>query len=353
MKPFPNPNCRSCRRRSMISSRPAPASRRWPEPKDWMRYSEKATRETNTMPQWAGSCWYYLRFCDPHNGERFVGEEAERYWMGVAIRACQAPRSECNAADGASRKAADTTAATPGGVDLYVGGTEHAVLHLLYARFWHKVLFDLGHLSTPEPFQRLVNQGHDPRRRRPQNVEALGQCDRSARCHRRIRRRRVPLLRDVHGAARADEALEHDRCGGRLAFPRACLAPDDGGKPGGRMDPLHRRRRDASRLDAQQKVIHATIKKVGEDIEALSFNTAIAQMMIFVNAFTTEEARPVSALRTLLLLLNPFAPHLTSELWETLAKEIPARAGRDHQSILALVTIRIFSSRTKSKSPCK
>ena len=100
--------------------------------KDWIRYSDKATRETNTMPQWAGSCWYYLRFCDPANESRFVGEEAERYWMG-------------------GKQA--------GGVDLYVGGTEHAVLHLLYARFWHKVLFDLGHVSKPEPFQRLVNQG--------------------------------------------------------------------------------------------------------------------------------------------------------------------------------------------------
>ncbi|HWN65882.1 MAG TPA: leucine--tRNA ligase, partial [Candidatus Binatus sp.] len=100
--------------------------------KDWVRYSDKALRETNTMPQWAGSCWYYLRFCDPQNDGRFVGEEAERYWM---------------------------SGDKPGGVDLYVGGTEHAVLHLLYARFWHKVLFDLGYLSKPEPFQRLVNQG--------------------------------------------------------------------------------------------------------------------------------------------------------------------------------------------------
>jgi len=100
--------------------------------KDWIRYSEKATRETNVMPQWAGSCWYYLRFCDPHEDQRFVGEQAERYWM-------------CGA--------------RPGGVDLYVGGTEHAVLHLLYARFWQKVLFDLGYVSKPEPFQRLVNQG--------------------------------------------------------------------------------------------------------------------------------------------------------------------------------------------------
>ncbi|MEY2555874.1 MAG: leucyl-tRNA synthetase, partial [Verrucomicrobiota bacterium] len=100
--------------------------------KDWVRYSKTAARETNVMPQWAGSCWYYLRFCDPENDKRFVGEKAERYWMG-------GPK--------------------PGGVDLYVGGTEHAVLHLLYARFWHKVLFDLGQLSKPEPFQRLVNQG--------------------------------------------------------------------------------------------------------------------------------------------------------------------------------------------------
>src|SRR5262249_14974646 len=100
--------------------------------RSWIRYSDRAERETNTMPQWAGSCWYYLRFCDPLNEARFVGEEAERYWMG-------GPQ--------------------PGGVDLYVGGTEHAVLHLLYARFWHKVLFDLGYLTKPEPFQRLVNQG--------------------------------------------------------------------------------------------------------------------------------------------------------------------------------------------------
>src|SRR5881409_3614676 len=94
--------------------------------KEWVRYSEKAVRETNTMPQWAGSCWYYLRYCDPKNAQRFVDPAKERYWMPV---------------------------------DLYVGGVEHAVLHLLYARFWHKILHDLGHVSTPEPFMRLVNQG--------------------------------------------------------------------------------------------------------------------------------------------------------------------------------------------------
>ena len=192
------------------------------------------------MPQWAGSCWYYLRFCDPRNGERFVGKDAERYWMGVA-RACRPQRMALRMA---VQETADTAAAAPGGVDLYVGGTEHAVLHLLYARFWHKVLFDLGHLSSAGTLPAARESRHHPRRRRPQNVEALGQRDRPARCHRRIRRRRVPLLRDVYGTARANEALEHDRRGGRLPLPRACLAPDDGGKPGGQVGPFHRRHRD-------------------------------------------------------------------------------------------------------------
>src|SRR5436190_8144691 len=118
--------------------------------KDWIRYSESALRETNTMPQWAGSCWYYLRFCDPRNDKRFVGEEPERYWMGDPIwdTGLRIPESKS-----AIRNL------PPGGVDLYIGGVEHAVLHLLYARFWHKVLFDLGYVSKPEPFQRLVNQG--------------------------------------------------------------------------------------------------------------------------------------------------------------------------------------------------
>ena len=107
---------------------------------DWIRYSETARRETNTMPQWAGSCWYYLRYCDPRNSEHFIDPEIERYWSGTNPQsAIRNPQS--------------------GTVDLYVGGTEHAVLHLLYARFWHKVLHDLGHVSTPEPFQKLVNQG--------------------------------------------------------------------------------------------------------------------------------------------------------------------------------------------------
>jgi leucyl-tRNA synthetase len=286
---------------------------------DWVRYSEKATRELNTMPQWAGSCWYYLRFCDPHNGERFVGKEAERYWMGLAAGVSPATN---DAADGASRKAADTAAATPGGVDLYVGGTEHAVLHLLYARFWHKVLFDLGHLSSAEPFQRLVNQGvilgEDGRKmsKRWGNVidplDVIAEYGADAfRCYEMfmgpLEQMKPWSMTGVEGVsrflARVWRLMMEENHAGEWILSPAVVETEPN--------------------RAQQKVIHATIKKVSEGIEALSFNTAIAQMMIFVNAFTTEEARPVFALRTLLLLLNPFAPHLTSELWETLGRKFP------------------------------
>src|SRR5581483_5785828 len=112
--------------------------------KDWVNLPNGSVRETNTMPQWAGSCWYYLRYLDAQNSSAFVGKEAEQYWMGLA---------------GPKYKAQSPRPGVAMGVDLYVGCTEHAVLHLLYARFWHKVLFDLGYVSTPEPFFKLVNQG--------------------------------------------------------------------------------------------------------------------------------------------------------------------------------------------------
>ena len=260
--------------------------------KEWLRYSEKATRETNTMPQWAGSCWYYLRYCDPANESRFTGEAAERYWMGGA---------------------------KPGGVDLYVGGTEHAVLHLLYARFWHKVLFDLGHLSTPEPFQRLVNQGmilgEDGRKmsKRWGNVidplDVIAEYGADAfRCYEMfmgpLEQMKPWSMKGVEGVSRFLARvwrliMEENQAGDWI---------------------LSGSTQDVAPSKRQLKVIHATIKKVTEDIEALSFNTAISQMMIFVNEFTGVTARPVSAMRTLLILLNPFAPHLTSELWKTLGR---------------------------------
>ncbi len=126
--------------------------------KDWLNLPDGSTRETNTMPQWAGSCWYYLRYLDAKNSSAFVGKDAENYWMGAS--SCQLPVESCklDAAQKPSTFNLQPSTSTPG-VDLYVGGTEHAVLHLLYARFWHKVLFDLGYVSTPEPFYKLVNQG--------------------------------------------------------------------------------------------------------------------------------------------------------------------------------------------------
>jgi leucyl-tRNA synthetase len=258
--------------------------------KEWICYSEKAMRETNTMPQWAGSCWYYLRFCDPHNHRRFVGEEAERYWMGGD---------------------------KPGGVNLYVGGTEHAVLHLLYARFWQKVLFDLGYVSKPEPFQRLVNQGiilgEDNQKMsksrgnivNPDDVIDQHGAD-AFRCYEMfmgpLEQMKPWSTRGVEGVARF------------LARVWRLLMTEN---QAGEWE-LSSKIKDVDGTQPQQKLLHATIKKVTEDIESFSFNTAISQMMIFVNAFTNVETIPLAAMRTFLILLDPFAPHIASELWERL-----------------------------------
>ncbi len=258
--------------------------------KEWVRYSGNALRETNTMPQWAGSCWYYLRFCDPQNDERFVGKEAEKYWMG-------GPK--------------------PGGVDLYVGGTEHAVLHLLYARFWHKVLFDLGYVSKPEPFQRLVNQGvilgedNQKMSKSRGNIvnpdDVIDQYGADAfRCYEMfmgpLEQMKPWSMRGVEGVARFLARVW------RLLMTENQAGEWELSARLGEVDPT----------SAQTKITHATIKKVTEDIESLSFNTAISQMMIFVNAFTNAETIPLPAMRTFLVLLSPFAPHLSSELWEKL-----------------------------------
>jgi len=255
---------------------------------DWIRYSKKAKRETNTMPQWAGSCWYYLRYIDARNTQRFAGRAAESYWMG-----------------------ADSGKA--GGVDLYVGGTEHAVLHLLYARFWHKVLHDLGHVSTPEPFQKLVNQGlilgedgvkMSKSRGNVVNpddvVEEFG-----ADSLRLFEMFMGPLeqvkpwsTKGVEGVNRFLAkvwrlVMEEDQEGRWV--PSASIA-------------------DVPPTKAQLKVLHQTIKKVTSDIESMSFNTAISQMMICTNELGKEDPRPASVVATLVQLLNPFAPHMADEL---------------------------------------
>jgi leucyl-tRNA synthetase len=285
--------------------------------KDWIRYSDNASRETNTMPQWAGSCWYYLRFCDPQNDRRFVGEEPERYWMGDSNAECEetAPESFRNPHSEIRNR-------RPGGVDLYIGGVEHAVLHLLYARFWHKVLFDLGHLSTPEPFQRLVNQGmilgEDSRKMSkrwgnvidPIDVIEIYGAD-AFRCYEMfmgpLEQMKPWSMKGVEGVSRFLARVW-----------RLIMEENQAGEW-----VLSGEVQDVDPQKSGLKVLHATIKKVSGDIETLSFNTAISQMMILVNALTNAPAKPLSALRTLLVLLNPFAPHLTSELWQVLAGTFP------------------------------
>ena len=272
--------------------------------KDWVKYSATATRELNTMPQWAGSCWYYLRYCDPKNAQRFIGEEAARYWLG----------------DGKQ---------TPGGVDLYVGGTEHAVLHLLYSRFWHMVLHDLGHLPTPEPFQRLVNQGiilgtdGQKMSKSRGNVvnpdEVINEY--GADAFRLYEMFMGPLeqmkpwsMKGVEGVyrflARVWRLVMVENQEGEWQLSDAVAEVDPS--------------------PSQLRVLHATIKKVTSDLATLSFNTAISQMMVCTNELTSAEKRPVSALRALLVLLSPFAPHMAEELWAQLGKKFPGFDGSAH-----------------------
>lgn len=266
---------------------------------DWIRYSETARRETNTMPQWAGSCWYYLRFADAQNGSRFVGENAEAYWMGKG-----------------SGKA--------GGVDLYVGGTEHAVLHLLYARFWHKVLHDLGFVSTTEPFQKLVNQGlilgEDGQKMSKSRGNVVNPDDVvenfGADSLRLFEMFMGPLEQVKPWSTKGVEGVN------RFLAKVWRLAMDEN-QEGEWV--LSKDLADVEPNRAQLKVLHETIRKVGQDVENMSFNTAIAQMMICCNELGKAEVRPLAAVATLIHLLNPFAPHLTEELNERLREKFGSR----------------------------
>ena len=262
---------------------------------EWVQYSATATRELNTMPQWAGSCWYYLRYCDARNSERFVGEAAESYWMGGG---------------------------KPGGVDLYVGGTEHAVLHLLYARFWHKVLFDLGYVSTPEPFQRLVNQGlilgEDGQKMSKSRGNVVNPDDvvneYGADALRLYEMFMGPLEQVKPWSMKGVEGVY--RFLARVW--RLVMVENQEGEWS-----LSPQLQDVPADKKLTKVLHETIKKCGEDIEKLSFNTAIAQMMVLTNAFTQTEIRPVTALVTFLKVLSPFAPHLAEELYAIVRSQFP------------------------------
>jgi leucyl-tRNA synthetase len=223
------------------------------------------------MPQWAGSCWYYLRYIDPHNDEVFVAPEKERYWMPV---------------------------------DVYIGGAEHAVLHLLYARFWHKVLYDLEVVSTPEPFMRLMNQGM-----------ILGEDGEK--------------MSKSRGNVINPDDIVKEYGADTLRLYEMFMGPLEQTKPWNTrgVEGVYRFLQKAWRLvqagphaeqdDDVLRQRHKTIKKVGEDIRELRFNTAISAMMIFVNEATAKGATQ-DDLETLAVLLSPFAPHLAEELWHQL-----------------------------------
>jgi leucyl-tRNA synthetase len=331
-------------------------------PKDWLyRTAEDGTklkRETNSMPQWAGSCWYYLRFADAKNPDRFIDPDIEKYWLPV---------------------------------DLYVGGAEHAVLHLLYSRFWHKVLFDRGFVSQAEPFRKLVNQGM-----------ILGEAELTGYVKGEVRGQRPDVsdstwvsAKDVTDAADEGKVLrstgepvtavrltadDSEKVGGNLvlkgrpdilvesrAFKMSksrgnVINPDEVVKEYGAdslrlyemfMGPLEQVKpwsmsgvdgvyrflgrvwrmiaderadeptlnpavQDVAPTAEQDRLLHKTIKAVTDDIEKLSFNTAISRMMEFTNAFTSTEVRPRAAMESFVLLLAPFAPHIAEELWSLL-----------------------------------
>ena len=305
---------------------------------DWVNYSAKYRRETNTMPQWAGSCWYFLRYLDPKNDREPWSADLEKYWMPV---------------------------------DLYVGGAEHAVLHLMYARFWHKVLFDRGYVSTPEPFGKLVNQGMilgeteytgyqdlaggwltaagiDPEGPGVASVkldelqvtkkgDGFVLADRpevrvDARAHKMSKSRGNVINPDVVVAEYGADSLRlYEMFMGPLEavkpwsmkgvegvyrfLGRAWRLVADADADTIQLDP---RVRDEPMTPAQAKVVARTIAAVTADFDHFRFNTAISRLMEFVNFFTGQEVRPKAAMEAFALLLAPMAPHLGEELWELL-----------------------------------
>ncbi len=286
-----------------------------------------ARRDTNTMPQWAGSCWYYLRFIDPMNDDNLIDKKMEKYWMPV---------------------------------DLYVGGAEHAVLHLLYARFWHKVLYDIGAVSTKEPFQKLVSQGmilgdveytayvDDAGKFVNANKQAVGQ--------QTMKLRAEDVKKKGDGFVLAeDETIKVSARSHKMSKSRGNVVnPDEIVRDFGAdslrlyemfMGPLRETKvwqtkgvegcsrflartyrlfdscSDETPSDDQLRLIHRCIAKVTEETENMRFNTAIAAMMEFTNAATKWERRPKVVLESFTLLLSPYAPHLSEELWERLGNQ--------------------------------
>ncbi len=289
---------------------------------DWRKISvngQHVLRETNTMPQWAGSCWYYLRFLDPHNSAEPWDREIEKRWMPV---------------------------------DLYVGGTEHATLHLLYARFWHKVLFDLGLVSTKEPFQRLFNQGkiqarsyRDARGKYyyPSEVEARSYEGANGQTQEQwfvkgtdtlLETRVEKMSKSKHNVVTPDETIA-EYGADSLRLYEVFMGPleDDAVWQTENMSGVRRFLDRVWRLYYPEKVVkgetplqlerllHKTIQKVGDDLDQMHPNTAVSAMMIFINEATRVGFLPDNMKSTFARLLAPFAPHVAEEFWETLGNK--------------------------------
>jgi leucyl-tRNA synthetase len=251
---------------------------------EWVNVTDPATgkpakRETNTMPQWAGSCWYYLRFMDPKNPDAAVSKEAEQYW---------------------------------GPVDLYVGGAEHAVLHLLYSRFWHKVLYDIGVVHTKEPFQRLFNQGMILGENMEKMSKSRGNVVNPDDIVREFGADTLRMYEMFMGPLEATKPWSMQGVEGMhrfLARVWRLFVTDEG------LNPVIR---DVPLSDAMARLLAKTVKKVTHDTDGMRFNTAISQMMIFTNEAYKADVLPKAAAEQFVLLLAPYAPHLAEELWSLL-----------------------------------
>ena len=264
----------------------------------------KAKRETNTMPQWGGSCWYYLRYLDPKNEKEFASKAAIDYWMPV---------------------------------DLYVGGAEHAVLHLLYARFWHKVLYDLGLVNTKEPFQKLVNQGlitsfafqRKNKTLVPTDcVEEKNGAFIEKATGEELERVIAKMSKSLKNVVNPDDVIREFGADSVRMY-EMFMGPLEVSKPWNTQGLIGINRflekiwsisskpfTEKEPEGEVRKSLHKTIKKVTEDTETLNFNTAISQMMIFVNEIAKLDTLPESLWRDFIKLLSPYAPHLCEELWE-------------------------------------
>lgn len=244
----------------------------------------KARRETNTMPQWAGSCWYYLRFIDPHNDKELISKEKQQQWLPV---------------------------------DLYIGGAEHAVLHLLYARFWHKVLYDLGVVETKEPFHKLVNQGMILGTNNEKMSKSRGNVINPDEIVNEFGADTLRLYEMFMGPLEATKPWNANGVEGMHRFLsrvwRLFINEDTGA--------INDKITVDGGTDEFKRTAHKTIKKVTEDLEHLRFNTSISQLMIFINDAYKADTLPREAMENFVQLLSPLAPHMAEELWSRLGHE--------------------------------